>query len=229
MIVGIHQPNYLLWLGVFYKIAVCDLFVFLDNVQYTKEGFINRNKIKTPNGAQWLTVDVLTKGRPEQKIFEVEINNQVPWATNHWKALHFNYAKAPYFDTFKSDLEAIYHQKWDNLSLLNQTLNILISKMLGIKDTKFLLASELGVSGESTELLVNICRKVGSDTYLSGFSGTKYMDESLFEKEEIKVIHYDFHHPVYRQQWGEFISNLSIVDLLFNEGENSLKILKGKS
>lgn len=227
MIAAIHQPNYLPWLGVFYKMAVSDVFVFLDNVQYTKEGFVNRNRIKTPQGAQWLTVDVLTKGRLEQQILDVEINNQVAWAKNHWKTISMNYSRVPHFSDYKTELESVYLQRWDKLADLNLTLARLMCGMLGLTEIRFVRASGLGVSGESTALLVDICRKVGADTYLSGFSGAKYMDESLFDQENIKVVHYDFHHPVYRQQWGEFIPNLSIIDLLFNEGENSLNILKG--
>lgn len=229
MIAAIHQPNYLPWLGYFYKMAGCDIFVHLDNVQYTKNGFINRNRIKTPAGSQWLTVDVLTKGYVEQKIKDVRINNVKAWTGNHWKSLYLNYSKAPYFDTFKRELEPIYRQPWENLSLLNRSMNELLAKLLGIKSIEFIEASGLKVTGKGTELLINICKKIGAGTYLSGSGGAKYMDVELFQAAGIKVVYTDFHHPVYRQQWGEFIPGMSIVDLLFNEGEDSLKILKEKS
>lgn len=226
MIAAIHQPNYLPWLGYFYKIASCQSFIFLDNVQYTKNSFINRNQIKTPNGPQWLTVDVLTRGHPEQKIKDVKTNNQVTWARNHWKAIHLNYAKAPYFNHYKDLLENVYNQSWDSLSLLNQRLIEIMVKILHITNIQFIQASSLKAEGESTELLINICKEVGADTYLSGFGGYKYMDEYSMKEAVINVVKYDFIHPVYRQQWGDFLPNMSILDLIFNEGENSLEILK---
>lgn len=229
MIVAIHQPNYLPWLGYFYKMSRCNIFVMLDNVQYTKDGFINRNKIKTSQGAIWLTIGVLTKGHYGQHISEVELNNNVPWSSIHQKSLSQNYSKAPYFRNYISFFEDIYRRKWERLADLNEALIGVICEVLGIKDVKFVRASELNVSGQGTELLVNICQAVGADTYLSGPSGQKYMDEGLFEKENISLRYSDFQHPTYTQLWGDFIPNMSIIDLLFNEGEKSLDILTGVS
>ena len=229
MIVAIHQPNYLPWLGYFYKIASCDMFVLLDNVQYSKNGFINRNKIKTPQGTAWLTVGALTKGRYEQLINEVEINNSLPWSSIHEKSISQGYSNAPYFKNYISFFEDIYHRKWEGLVDLNEALIKVICQILGIRSVEFTRASELNVPGQSTELLVNICKAVGSDTYLSGPSGQKYMDEELFEREGISLRYSDFKHPAYTQLWGDFIPNMSIIDLLFNEGGESLKILKEAS
>ena len=227
MIVAIHQPNYLPWLGYFYKIANCDIFVLLDNVQYNKNGFRNRNKIKTPQGTVWLSVGVLTKGRYGQLITEVEINNSVPWSSIHEKSISQNYSRAPYFKKYKAFFEDIYHKKWGTLVDLDEALIKVIYEILGIKSVKFIRASELNVTGESTELLVNICKAVGADTYLSGPSGQKYMDEELFEKEGISLRYSDFRHPTYTQLWGDFTPSMSIIDLIFNEGEKSLEILRG--
>lgn len=218
MIVSVHQPNYLPWLGYFLKIANSDIFVFLDNVPYTKNSIINRNKIKTEHGAMWLTVSVLTKGRYGQLINEVEINNNVPWSKIHWKTIWANYAKAPYFQSYSSLFESVYQREWRKLSELNETLIRLICEIFSIKGVKFIRASELNVSGKSTELLINICKALGADTYLSGFGGKKYMNEKLFEKRGIELKYYEFQHPIYKQLWGDFISNLSVIDLLFNEG-----------
>lgn len=229
MIVAIHQPNYLPWLGFFYKIASCDIFVLADIVQYSKKGFINRNKIKTPQGTAWLTVGVLTKGRYGQLINEVEIDNGAPWARIHEKSISQNYSKAPYFKKYKAPFEDIYHREWERLVDLNEALIKVICQILGIRSVEFIRASELNVSGERAELPVNICRAVGADTYLSGPSGQKYMDEELFEKEGISLRYSDFKHPAYTQLWGDFIPNMSIIDLLFNEGGESLKILKEAS
>ena len=223
--VAIHQPNYLPWLGYFYKICQSDVFVFLDNVQYTKNNIINRNKIKTPQGAMWLTVGVLTKGHRGQLISEVEINNGVAWNKVHKKSIFQNYSKAAYFEKYSPFFEHIYDSDWGKLADLNEALIKLICKLLGIKDIKFIRASELAVSGTETRLLMNICKEVGADTYLSGFGGKKYMDEKAFEQTGISLRYYDFKYPTYNQLWGEFIPNLSIIDLLFNEGDESVNIL----
>jgi len=227
-VAAIHQPNYLPWLGYFYKIINCDIFVFLDNVQYEKNSFTNRNKIKTSQGAAWLTVDIITKGHHGQLIGEVAINNNVSWNERHWKTINQNYSKAPYLESYKAVFESVYQEHWEKLADLNKHIIVSICKILGIADIKFLNAFDLDVSGKGTELLVNICKAVGADTYLSGFGGAKYMEEDKFREAGIELKYYDFKHPVYHQLWGDFIPNLSIIDLLFNEGERSLQILRGK-
>ncbi len=227
MIVAIHQPNYIPWLGYFYKIYLCDIFVYLDDVPYTKNSIINRNKLKTAQGAAWLTVDVLSKGRYGQLIKDVEINNNVPWSKNHWKTISQNYAKAPYFTEYRSFFEQIYLKRWERLADLNESLIGATCQLLGLRNAKFVKSSSLEVSGASTQLLVNICKVVGADTYLAGFGSKKYMDEAAFEKASLKFRYSDFKRPTYRQLWGDFIPDLSIIDLLFNEGERSLEILKG--
>ncbi len=227
MIVAIHQPNYLPWLGYFYKIAHCDTFVFLDNVQYSKGGFANRNRIKTPQGESWLTVDVLTKNRQGQLIKDVEINNNAAWGSNHRKSLVQNYSCAPYFGKYSPYFSAVFRAKWEKLADMSIALAAITCRILGINKVKFVLASELGTTGESTQLLLNICQAVGADTYLSGPSGREYMDESLFTANGIGLTYTDFKHPVYAQLYGDFIPDMSIVDLLFNEGEKSLEILNG--
>lgn len=227
MIAAIHQPNYLPWLGYFYKIASCDVFVFLDNVEYSKEGFINRNKIKTPQGAIWLTTGVLTKGHHGQLINEVKINNSVPWSVIHRKSISQNYSSAKYFNEYFPSLENIYRETWERLADLNEALIRLMCKMLNIAGIKFVQASELSVPGKSTELLVNICNAVGADTYHSGPSGRNYMDEDLFKKQHIRLEYSNFKHPTYEQLGGDFIPNMSVIDLIFNEGRKSRDILKG--
>ncbi|MDP2729862.1 MAG: WbqC family protein [Dehalococcoidales bacterium] len=229
MIAAIHQPNYLPWMGYFYKIVNCDIFVFLDNVQYTKNGYINRNMIKTPQGAAWLTVGVLTKSRHGQLVSEVEINNSLPWSIIHQKSMFQSYSKAPYFKNYASFFQEIYARKWERLVDLNEALIKLICQILGINTVKFLFASELNVSGHSTELLVDICQAVDCDIYFSGPSGQDYMDEQFFVNQRITLRYSDFKHPAYNQLWGDFVPNMSIIDLLFNEGEKSLEILLGAS
>lgn len=225
MIVSIHQPNYLPWLGYFYKIANSDIFVIQDNLLYIKKSFINRNTIKTPRGAQWLTLNVLSKGRSGQLINEVEIDNSIQWGRIHLKTLEANYGKAPYFQEYRDQFESIYQEKWESLADLNETLVRQICEMLSIKNVKIVRTSELGVCGKSTSLLINICKAVGADTYLSGFGGKKYMDEGLFENEGIKLKYSEFQHPVYNQLFGDFVPNLSVIDFIFNEGGSNFSNL----
>lgn len=225
MIVSIHQPNFLPWLGYFYKIAKSDIFVLLDNVQYTKNSFINRNMIKTPQGPKWLTVPVKTKGRFGQLIKDVEINNTVDWRKNHLHTLETNYRKARFFEMIIQDLKTIYYiDNCDNLCEFNIRLLKWILSLLKL-DKRIVRASELDVEGKSTKLLIDIVKAVGGNVYLSGFGGAKYQDEELFKQSGIELQYYEFKHPVYSQLWSDFIPNLSIIDLLFNYGPTSLDII----
>lgn len=225
MIVSIHQPNFLPWLGFFYKIYRCDIFVFLDNVQFTKNSFQNRCKIKTPQGVAWLTEPVLIKKKFGQFTDEVEFNNRLPWRKSHLKTLEMNYKRAPYFERYFPKLEEIYLVKdWKYLSEFNIELIKLICKELSI-NKRFESASQIGVEGKSTSLLIDICRKLNTTSYLSGEGGAKYQEEEEFKKANIKLIYSDFKHSVYPQLWGEFVEGLSILDLLFNCGDKSVDIL----
>lgn len=225
IIAGIHQPNFLPWLGYFYKMAKCDDFVLLDNVQYTKNSFINRNRIKTPQGTMWLTVPVKIKGRFGRLIKDVEINNTVNWKKKHLGTLGGNYKKARFFEQIFPGLEAIYYANdWNNLCELNLRLLEWVLSMLEL-EKRLIRASELGVEGESTQLLINIVKEVGGNVYLSGFGGAKYQEEELFKEAGITLEYYEFEHPVYPQLWSDFIPNLSIIDLLFNCGPKSFAVI----
>ncbi len=225
MIVAIHQPNFLPWIGYFYKILKCDTFVFLDNVQYTKNSFINRNKIKTSQGELWLTVPVTFSFG--QKILEVRINNNSDWRKKHLKTFELNYKKASFFEEIYEMIKNVYYEDdWLYLADLNIALILTISDYLGIK-RKFIKASELEAEGKSTELLISIVKKLNGDVYLSGFGGAKYQEETAFEESGIKLLYYDFQHPIYKQLWGDFIPNLSVIDLLFNCGKDSVNMVRG--
>ena len=223
-IVGIHQPNFLPWIGYFYKIAKSDVFVLLDNVQYAKNSFINRNKIKTSQGAAWLTVPVSFKFG--QLINKVKINNETNWREKHLKTLEMNYKKAKFFEVVFNKIEQIYYSRdWGNLRNFN--IELIKFAILYLRlNRKLVKASDLGVQGKGTELLIQITKKVNGDTYLSGFGGAKYQDEQLFVQEGIELKYYNFHHPKYDQCWKDFIPNLSIIDLFFNVGPESIKLLE---
>lgn len=225
-IVTIHQPEYLPWAGFFDRIYKADIFVALDEVQYQKGGFINRNKIKTSQGWQWITVPVKER-EGLKKINEVIIDNKSNWQENHWKSLFYNYNKAPYFEKYADFLKNVFKKEWELIAELNIYLIENIMNILGI-EKQIKKSSLMHVEGKATERLINICKKVGADTYLAGFGGKEYMDEKKFEENSIKVIYQDFKHPRYSQLYDGFIPELSIVDLLLNCGPESLDIILGK-
>jgi len=224
MIVSIHQPQYLPWLGYFDKIERSDIFVFLDNVQFKKNEWQNRNKIKTSEGWQWLSVPVIHKFM--QKISEVKINNTVWWGKKHLNALITNYSKAPFFKDHEEFFEQTYGQDWDVLVDINISMIEYLVKALGLSGKKLVKASEYESREEPTARLVDICMQLGGDVYLSGKDGASYMNLDEFAKEGIKVIFQDYKHPNYPQLYGSFEPYMSVVDLLFNCGPESLSILK---
>jgi len=215
MKIAVHQPQYIPWLGYFHKMASVDQFVFLDTVQYKKREFQNRNCIKTPSGSTWLTVPVLTKGSFFQKINEVKIDNQERWREKHCESIKRNYSKAPCFKIYQNFLDEIYGKEWNYLVDLNiATINYL-KNALHI-NTPVLLESEIGTTRTKTERIIEICKKLKADIYLSGKGAKDYMDENLFKKNGIRLEYQEFHHPVYPQLHGVFIPNLSAIDYIFN-------------
>ena len=227
MIVSVHQPHYLPWLGYFDKMDRCDIFVILDNVQYKKREFQNRNKIKTPEGELWLTVPVLTHGRYEQTTGQVRIDNTVNWQAKHLKAMEMNYRKAPHFDACFTALEKLYAQRQELLIGLNMAMLHTFLDLLGMRRDNIRLESALNVEGAKTQRLVNICKALGAGTYLSGAGGKAYMETGLFEQNGLRLEYHHFDHPEYPQLHGGFLPYLAIADLLFNCGRASLDILRG--
>lgn len=226
MIVGVHQPQYLPWLGYFAKIDRADVFVLLDTVQYKKNEWQNRNRIKTADGRQWLTVPVTY--RFPQRINEVGVNNRERWQHKQRQAIASNYRQAPFWDGLAPLMEEILSPNWEMLAPLNIFGVKRLAAILGI-DTPLYLASELGTFPEDPdERLIAITKHFGADTYLAGSGGRNYMDLDRYTRSGIEVIFQEYHHPVYDQLFGAFEPCLSVVDLLFNHGEESLKILRGK-
>ena len=226
MIAAIHQPQFIPWLGYFDKIDQSDVFIFLDNVQYKKNEYQNRNRIKTVDGWQWLTVPVLYKF--PQKINEVRINNKIDWKKKHLHALITNYSRSKYFERYIGYFKELYSKEWEFISDINMEVTRQLAEFLGIKN-KFLVASKLApelIGEEPTERLIELCRLSKSDTYLAGKDGAKYMDVEKFTKSGIKLTFQDFKHPVYNQLFGKFEPNMSVIDLLFNHGEESLEIIR---
>jgi hypothetical protein len=221
----IHQPQYLPYLGFFHKLFQGDIFVVMDNVEFLRRGLQHRNKVKTNQGEQWLTVPVLH--RQKQLINEVRINSDFPWSRKHWQTLKTNYSPAPYFDTYASDLQQIFNQEWNSLCQLNMALIQWVMDVLEIKKP-IVYASTLAVEGHKTELLINLSQAVGADTYLSGLGGRDYMDLALFDAARVQVVWQEFSPPCYPQLFPEagFLPNLSIIDVLFCCGSETRHFLE---
>ena len=225
MKVAIHQPNYLPYLGFFHKLSLADTFVIMDDTQYDKK-FTNRNKIKVPGNWIWLTVPINKKHKfVANKI--VEINNEENWQSDHFEKINRSYSNSEFFKkNYKTFFEKIYSKKWDHLFTLNYELIIQLIDWLDIK-IEVIKESELNINGNSTDRLVNISKKIGAETYVSGMGGKEYMNEKMFETNNIKIEYQNFKCPIYKQVFNsEFIPNLSIIDLLFNIGPKSLSKLK---
>ena len=226
MLVTIHQPEFLPWLGFFDKVRQADVCVLLDHVQFRKNYFQNRNRIRTAvdQGWSWLSVPVLTSGRFGQAINEVPINNSTGWRRQHLASLWQNYHTAPFFQRLYDSLEDVYEGEFDLLVELNTRLIFLLASELGVA-TRFVRSSELQVRGAQSELLLSICRELRASEYLAGISGREYLARELFDEAGIQVRFQEFHHPVYPQVYEPFVPCMSAIDLLFNHGEGSMAVL----
>ena len=226
MKVAIHQPQYLPWLGYLAKWAAADLSIVLDVVQYEKNGWQNRNRIKTRDGAQWLTVPVhASLGTP---ISEVMIDSSQAWPTRHLRAIEQAYARAPGLAAYREELRRFYATPWTRLAPLATDSAQWLARALGIA-TPLRLASELlgtSPSATATARLVALCRAAGADTYLTGEHGSGYMDLAEFAAAGIGVLAQRYEHPVYPQVHGEFVPHLSGLDLLLTAGDQAFAILQ---
>ncbi len=219
MRLGIHQPQYMPWLGYLDKINKCKNFVFLDDVQYKKREFQNRNRIKTPQGTMWLTVPVRVKGRYYQNINEVVINNNTNWQKEHIKAIQHNYSSCRYFEKYYPLIKEIVMKDWEMLWALNMEVIKFFMKIFKI-NPPYVMSSDMDIRTTKTRRLVDMCKKLNADEYLSGTGAKDYMKENLFRKSGIKLSYQKFKHPEYSQNFEGFISHLSALDYLFNCGPN---------
>jgi hypothetical protein len=241
MILAGHQPEYLPYLGFIYKITKADKFILVDHIQYLQKSFQNCNRIRTApglDGFTWLTIPVISHGRRYQKINEVEIDNSTAWRKKHWKTIYLNYKKTPFFDDYQEFFEKLYLKKWVKLVDLNITIIYYLVEKLGIK-TPIVRSSDYDFREKKNDLLIEMCRELKADTYLSGKGVRSYVDEGKIEKETksyideekfkkngLNHIFTDFKHPVYPQKYKPFVSNLSAIDLLFNCGRESVNIIR---
>ncbi len=164
MIISIHQPNYLPWSGFFHKMSLCDQFVFLDNVPFTKNNYQNRCRIKTNQDAKWLTVPVLMSGHFNQATNLVRIDKRSRWTSKHWRTIKQNYSRTPYFNFLAECIETVYHADWDFLVDVNVELITRLAKSLGIT-TPLVRATSIGIEGSKSDLLCSICQSLGASEY----------------------------------------------------------------
>lgn len=224
MRVAINQPTYLPWMGYLDLIDQADLFVVLDTVQFEKQSWQHRNRIKTSAGLQWLTVPVKYKGRFGQSIREVEIRDST-FTRNHLRAIELAYRRAPHFDRHFPALAKLLE---DNASGLLVDLNVSVLQWLlaalGIQ-TRCILASSLGETGKRTELLANICRAVGATEYISPLGSAEYL---LAERHvlPLPIFFQHYQHPEYSQLFSPFAPFTSVIDLMFSQGENAIAVLR---
>ncbi|MBI2423971.1 MAG: WbqC family protein [Candidatus Hydrogenedentes bacterium] len=226
MLVGIHQLHYLPWLRYFEKIARSDVFIVLDNIQYNKNGYQNRNRIKGPEGGVLLTVPVLDKFA--QPLDAVQINNRTAWRKKHLRSLQQYYRKAPYYAAHAPFFEAVYSREWESLNSLNREILGYFIKALGIT-TRVEYASELNVPGEATTRLIHLMQAVGGSTYYSGAHAVDtYLNLEAMNAAGLAVTPQQWKAPTYPQSYGEFVPDLSIVDCLLHCGPETMRVILGE-
>jgi WbqC-like protein family len=230
VIVAAHQPSYLPWLGYLDKIAKADLFVVMDDLQYEAQNYQNRNRIKLNNGASWVTVPLLRGSQNDliiDKLIDNSGNPKQHWQRKTWVTLKMCYGKAPHFARYAAELEDLFTRPWERLVDLDLHVLELARTWLGIT-RPIVRSSTLGLTGQKTERIIDMCQKVGAKVYLSGSGGsTGYLDEAAFERAGITLMWQRFAHPTYPQRYPDvgFVPNLAFLDLLLNCGPESRDIL----
>lgn len=225
MNVAIHQPEHLPWLGFFHKMVKSDIFVILDNVQFRKNYYQNRNKVRISTGWSWVAVPITHTLKT--LIKDVAISDNPNWKRKWHNMIYLSYKKSPFFDAYYKDIDSALHADCGSLSEFNIILIKLLCKFLNI-NTRLVYASQIGVSGSGSGLILDICKKLNATIYISGVSGREYLKLDDFVRENIEVIFQEFHHPIYKQLYEPFIPCMSTIDLLFNHGYDSLDIINGK-
>jgi hypothetical protein len=224
--VAIMQPTYLPWCGYFGLMQAVDIFIFLDSVQFAKRSWQQRNQIKTTQGAQWLTVPVASRGKREQLICKAELDSASKFASTHRKTIESNYAKATWFKKFGPELLARIEQPQTLLADLNIGIIEHCRGVLGITTT-LLRSSRMQGNGSKADLLASLCKEVGATEYISVPGAKDYLDESsAFEEIGVPVRYFNYRHPEYRQLFGAFLPYMSVIDMLFNCGDESAELIR---
>ena len=226
MRVAIMQPTYLPWSGYFGLMQSVDVFVFLDSVQFARRSWQQRNQIKTSNGPLWLTVPVISKGKRDQLISEVELDRSRDFAATHIKSIEASYSKAPFFNILAPKIFSFLDDR--NPCLADLTIGIILHCANLLKlETKTILSSSLDCHGSKADLLASICHKIGATEYISVQGSKDYLEESdAFKKIGLPVHYFNYNHPQHSQLHGDFLSNMAVIDMLFNCGDSSSNLIK---
>jgi hypothetical protein len=228
MRIAICQPTYLPWLGYFDLMDQVDRFVLLDTVQFEKQSWQQRNRIKTPTGLQWLTVPVVFRGRLGQKVEEVEIRD-VEFRRKHLRAIELNYSRSPFFQKYFPALSGIFEEigATAHLAELNFRLIRWLAEILEVR-TPLVPASSLGAEGKRTELLASICRKLGANQYVSPIGSAEYLlaEIDVLSDIHVETVFHNYDHPNYGQLFPPFLAFASVIDLIFNEGDRAMSIIR---
>jgi len=224
--IAIVQSSYIPWKGYFDLISLVDEFILYDDVQYTRRDWRNRNIIKSPSGPFWLTIPVEAKGQYFQKIKDTKVSGQ-GWRAKHWKSICSNYTRAPYFKEYSSIFEELYLGSNETyLSAINYSFITAVNKILDIT-TKISWSSDYNLVEGKTERLVNFCQQASATAYVSGPSAKDYIKDEYFEKNNIQLIWMDYSgYPEYNQLYSPFAHQVSIIDLIFNEGPKAPQFMK---
>jgi WbqC-like protein family len=226
--IAIAQPTYLPWLGYFDLLDQVDQFVLLDSVQFERQSWQQRNRIKTPKGLEWLTVPVVFRGKLSQSIAEVKIREPEFWH-DHLRAIELNYKRAPFFSRYFAGLCDVIQLEAASLSLSQLTIGLLrwFAEVIGI-NTPTIRSSEMQVSGKRTQLLAEICVCLRASEYLSPLGSAEYIldDLPILSDRAIEVTFHHYEHPVYSQLFPPFQPYACILDLLFHEGDDALQIIR---
>lgn len=232
MLVAIHQPHFIPWLGYLQRMAQVDAFIVLDHVQFERRNYQNRSQICLDGQARWLTVPVVQRSQKE-RIIDKEVDNRDParaWGPNHFATLRHAYREAGFFSTYAGDFRKLLEARWQRLVELDLAMIEVLREAFGIR-TPLLRSSQLNVDGAKSQLILNLCKAVGARALLAGFGGSRgYLGAEEFAREGIQIRWHQFTHPVYKQCGpAPFIPGLAAVDLLFNAGPASRAILMGEA
>ena len=215
MIISIHQPDYIPYLGLFYKIYKSDKFVFLDDCQFSNDNMHHWNKIKTPQGECRLKIPVVQ--HLGDTINHVSTRDELNWKKKHLKTIEMNYTRAPYFKIIFPEFKELMMQKYDSLAQQNIAINTWIVRKFGFR-TEIFRSSDMNINTVNEERVIDICEKMQGDTYISGNGARAYQIESHFYDRNIKLVYTDYKSVEYSQLWGDFIPNMSVIDYIFNCG-----------
>ena len=228
-VVAIHQPNFFPWLGYFNKVASADVFILMDNVQFSKKGgnWANRVQLMINGAARWVTVPVVRGYSGVRPIKDIQINNATAWRNDLMKTVQVSYGRAPHFEAMKPVVAKLVYETTDNLAQYNASAIRALSSLLGLNTSALVLGSDLEVAGHGTDLLISMVKAVEGTAYLAGGGADGYQEDEKFEEAGIELIAQDFQHPVYPQvNTPEFVPGLSVLDALMNCGPQAAGLIQ---